>query len=281
MKFLLMFLFICSAVASAQTTRSCCSSSAEEFAMLADDPAFAAAHPAPLPFQKEDGPGKMITFKTKDGMKANAFEVRSPAPTKNVLFVFHEYWGLNDYIKREAETLQKELGNVNVLALDLYDGKVADNAKDAGAYMQGVKEERARAIIAGAIAHVGKKASIATIGWCFGGGWSLQSSLMAGTQAVACVMYYGMPEKSVDKLKRLHTDVLGIFGTKDKWITPAVVEEFQKTMTEAGKKLEVKSYDADHAFANPSNPQYDKESTADAHAAAIEFLKTRLEGKKS
>jgi carboxymethylenebutenolidase len=281
MKLLLFILFVLSASASAQVTRSCCSSSTADFAALADDPAFTAAHLAPLPMVKEPGPGTMITFKTKDGTDASAFEVKSPTPTKNVLFVFHEWWGLNAYIKQEAENLQKDLGNVTVLAIDLYDGKVADSAKDAQMYMQGVKEERARAIIAGAIAHVGKKASIATIGWCFGGGWSLQSSLMAGKQAAACVLYYGMPEKSVEKLKTLHADVLGIFGTQDGFISPAVVAEFQKNMAAAGKKLEVKSYDAVHAFANPSNPKYDKEATADAHAAAIAFLKARLGLKKS
>jgi carboxymethylenebutenolidase len=276
MKILLMFLFVLGATASAQNTQSCCSSATQSFAMLADDPAFVNAHLAPLPMQKEPGPGKMITFKTKDGSKASAFEVKSPTPTKNVLFVFHEYWGLNDYIKQEAENLQKELGNVNVLALDLYDGKVATDSKVAASYMQAVKEDRARAIIAGAIAHVGKKVSIATIGWCFGGGWSLQSSLMAGKQAIACVIYYGMPEKDVEKLKQLHTDVLGIYGTQDKWLTPEVVAEFEKNMTAAGKKLEIKSYDADHAFANPSNPKFNKEATVDAHAAAMEFLKSRL-----
>jgi carboxymethylenebutenolidase len=263
--------------ARAQEQPSCCSTSAKDFAALGDDPAFIAAHLAPLPFQKDPGPGKMISFKTKDGKTAHAFEVKAPSPSSKVLFVFHEYWGLNDYIKREAEKLQAELGDVNVLALDLYDGKVATDPKVAVSYMQAVKEDRARAIIAGAISHVGKKAKIGTIGWCYGGGWSLQASLMARKQAQACVMYYGMPEKNVEILKTLNTDVLGIFGKKDQWITPAVVDQFEKSMKEAGKHLEVKSYDADHAFANPSNPKFDKDATEDAHAAAMNFLKKHFE----
>ena len=84
--------------------------------------------------------------------------------------------------------------------------------------MQGVKEDRAKAIIKGAIAYAGPNAHIATIGWCFGGGWSLQASLLAGKQDVACVMYYGMPEQDVNKLKTLHADVLGNFANKDNWI---------------------------------------------------------------
>jgi carboxymethylenebutenolidase len=56
---------------------------------------------------------------------------------------------------------------------------------------------------------VGNKAKVFTIGWCFGGGWSLQTALLGGNQVVGCVMYYGMPEADVNKLKTLHCDVIG------------------------------------------------------------------------
>jgi carboxymethylenebutenolidase len=83
----------------------------------------------------------------------------------------------------------------------------------------------------------GPKAHIATIGWCFGGGWSLQTSLLAGKKAVACVMYYGMPEQDVNKLKTLNADVLGNFANKDQWINPKVVAKFDADMKAAGKKV--------------------------------------------
>jgi carboxymethylenebutenolidase len=218
----------------------------------------------------------MTSFKTSDGGQGSAYAVVAAKPTKKYLFVVHEWWGLNDYIKQEADRLQKELGNVNVLALDLYDGQVASKREDAAKLMGGVKEERVRTIIEGALEHAGEDARVATIGWCFGGGWSLQSSILAGFRAAACVMYYGMPEKEVEKLKHLNAPVLGIFATKDAWITPQVVKEFEAAMKKAGKKLTVRSYNADHAFANPSNPNFDKEATGKAHAEAIAFLKKHL-----
>ena len=132
--------------------------------------------------------------------------------------------------------------------------KVAATADMAGKYMGEVKEERAKAIIAGAEVYAGNNAKFATIGWCFGGGWSLQAALLGGKQAVACVMYYGMPEKDPAKLSALNADVLGLFATKDAWITPQVVKDFEVNMNKAGKKITVKNFDADHAFANPSNP---------------------------
>ena len=47
-------------------------------------------------------------------------------------------------------------------------------------------------------------------------------------------------------------------------------------MKEAGKKLALYEYDADHAFANPSNPKFNKEATADAYAKATAFVKERM-----
>ena len=78
-------------------------------------------------------------------------------------------------------------------------------------------------------------------------------------------MYYGMPEKDVEKLKTLNTDVLGFFAGKEKFITKAIVEEFAKNMATAGKTLDYKIYDAEHAFANPSNPNFDKDASAEAY----------------
>ena len=195
--------------------------------------------------------------------------------TSYYLFVFHEYWGLNDYIKQESEKLSDDL-DVNVIAVDLYDGKVATTREDAGKYMQAVKTDRAMAIIKGTYAYVGASAKVFTIGWCFGGGWSLQASLAGGAQAVGCVMYYGMPEKDVNKLKTLNCDVIGFFANKDQWITPAVVQQFKTDMAAAGKNITVYQYDADHAFANPSNPIYDKAATLDSYAKAIAFIKVRI-----
>jgi carboxymethylenebutenolidase len=138
------------------------------------------------------------------------------------------------------------------------------------------KEERIRAIIKGALDYAGSKAKVGTIGWCFGGGWSLQTALMAGKQTSACVMYYGMPETDVEKLKTINGPVLGIFAKKDGWINPEKVKEFEANMKLASKKLTLKMYDADHAFANPSNPKFDKEAAADAHKVAVAFLKKNL-----
>jgi carboxymethylenebutenolidase len=256
---------------------SCCKISAtEKFSQMASNETFASAHANPIPFKMVSEKGKMVFYECSDGNQANAYEIRSEVASNKWLFVFHEWWGLNDYIKQEAERYATDLPNVNVIAIDLYDGQLAEKTEEAQDLMKKMSDDRSRSIINGAINYIGNKPVIATLGWCMGGAWSLQASILAGKNAVGCVMYYGMPETDITRLKTLNCDVLGIFGTKDTHISPAVVKTFEKNMKDAGEKLTVKNYDAVHAFANPSNPNFDRTATADARKLTLEFLTTRL-----
>jgi len=263
-------------VSNAQTTMNCCTPSAtEKFAMLASDKSFVMSHEEPLPFTFNSVKGHDITYKASDGTDAHAWEIKADKNTNYYLFVIHEWWGLNDYIKQESEKLSDEFG-INVIALDLYDNKVATTREDASKYVQTVKSDRALAIIKGAYNYIGADAKVFTIGWCFGGGWSLQAAIEGDKQVVGCIMYYGMPEKDIDRLKKLNCDVIGFFGNKDQHINPQVVNEFKENMQKAGKNLIVYQYDADHAFANPSNPVYDKAATEDAYSKEVAFVKERI-----
>ena len=275
------FTAICFAVflpstAAAQTKMSCCEPTAtEKFARTADDKNFMLYHLNPLPFVYKSQRGHDITYKASDGTDAHGWEVKAKEKTNFYLFVFHEWWGLNDYIKQESETLCNDL-NINVVAIDLYDNKVATTREDASKYTQTVTAERATALIKGAYTYAGDDAKVFTIGWCFGGGWSLQAAINGGKQVQGCIMYYGQPEKDVERLKTINCDVLGFFGTKDKWLNPQVVDEFKTNLQKAGKKGNIYEYEADHAFANPSNPVFDKVATADAYDKVLTFIKLRI-----
>ena len=276
MKKLFVLLFVASSYFA--VAQSCCArvSSTDAFAALSQQEEFRLSHENPLPFEYKSDLGKMITFPTADGKTANAFLLKAAKKSDKWLIVYQEWWGLNDHIKKQAEVFYNDLKDVNVLAVDMYDGKIATNREDAGKYMQEAKEERLNSIIEGMSKYVGKKAKIASVGWCFGGGLSLKSALLTGKKAVGCVMYYGMPVKEVTQLKTLNCDVLGLFAGREKWISPEVVADFEKNMKMAEKSLTVKSYDAEHAFANPSNPNFDKAATADAYTLAIAYLKKCL-----
>lgn len=247
----------------------------DDMAAFAADPAFQALHLSPVKINYL-AQGEMVKFKTADGTDGSGYLVKAKKKSDKWLFVYQEWWGLNDHIKKEADKFYADLGgDVNVIALDMYDGQSTSDPKEAGKLMQGVKEERLQNIVKGAIEMAGKKAKIASVGWCFGGGWSLKSALLEGKQAVGCVMYYGMPVRDVEKLKTLNTDVLGLFAT-EQYISKEIVEDFAAKMKEAGKKLDYKIFSGVHGFANPSNPKYDATLTAEAYGMALSYLKSKL-----
>lgn len=254
---------------------ACYHQTKDQIQLDATKPGFAALHMAPAYYKLENQTGAMVSFKAEGG-DAKGYFIKSKQKSNKWLFVIQEWWGLNDNIKKEAETFAQELGDVNILALDMYDGKVASVPDSAMQYMRGAKSERLEAIVKGGLAYAGAEAKIYTVGWCFGGGWSLQSTLLAGKQAAGCVMYYGRPETNIERLKTINCDVIGFFANKDQGIPPAAVDAFEKNMKEAGKNLAVNRYDAGHGFANPSNPVYDKVATQDAHTKTIAFLKAHM-----
>lgn len=256
-----------------QTPISMCHDAGAEFAAFASDKNFQQAHPAPQKVALLHG-GRNIEFPVEGGDNGRAFLMTAHGRTDKYLLLFHEWWGLNNNIRNEANRWAHELG-INVLAIDLYDGKLAENADDATKLMQSCDPERAAAIIRGAAKFAGENANFRTMGWCFGGGWSLQAALLLGEQAKGCVVYYGMPEKDVEKLKTLQTDVLMIHAKQDTWINDAVVDTFRKNMKAAGKSLTVKEYDADHAFANPSGPRYNDQAAREARAVVLEYLRMK------
>src|SRR4030095_16161761 len=257
---------------------SCCEdkSAPEVMASFADDENFRNLHPEPVPFQLTGGSGDMVTFKAKEGADGSGYEVKASTTTNNWLLVFHEWYGLNDYIKKESEEIASTLGNVNVLAVDLYDGKVATNNDEAMQYVKSVDKTRALNIINGAIDYAGSSASFGTIGWCFGGAWSNQAAIEMGSKCKACVIYYGMPEQNTDRLAKLKAPVLGIFAKQDKNITPEVVVKFEENLKSLSIPVEIHSYDAVHAFANPSNPKHDPDATKDAKEKTYAFFKAKL-----
>ena len=272
----LMFMIIVFQAYSQDGAVSCCAPNATElYARNASDKNFQMMHDLPLPYVHISQNGMDITFKAADGTEAHGWELKAKNPSKYYLFVIHEWWGLNDHIKKESEKMWNDLG-INVIDIDLYDKKVATTQQDAAKYMQGVTTERAQNIIKGAYAYAGKDAKVFTLGWCFGGGWSLQTALSGGSQVIGCIMFYGQPEKDIEKLKTLNGDVIGFFGNKDQWPSPQMVDEFVSNMQKAGKKLLVYRYDATHAFANPSNPNFNKEATEDAYSKLIPFIKERM-----
>jgi carboxymethylenebutenolidase len=224
--------------------------------------------------------GKAVSYKSGDETVNGILYTPAGQGPFPALIVIHEYWGLNDWVKEQAGKLTDQ-GYVS-LAIDLYRGKVADNPDLAHELMRGVPDDRALRDLRAAFDFLAsqpnvKKDRIGSIGWCMGGGYSLDVAL-AEPQLAATVINYGRLATELPDLKKINAPILGLFGGQDRGITPDDVKKFQQSMEQLGKKVEVKIYsDAGHAFENPNNKTgYRPEDAADAWQRTVNFLAATL-----
>ena len=221
--------------------------------------------------------GKAIELTLPSGKTSTAYVARPKGSPHGGLLLVHEWWGLNDWVKSEADRFAAQ--GYLVLAVDLFGGTVATDADQAQKLMSALDEKAATEIeVAGvdwlAQALPGKK--IATLGWSMGGEQSLKASLASGRKVGATVVYYGPPVTDANLLKKLQGPVLGIWAKRDGWVTPEKVAAFDLALKDAEIKHEFRSYDADHAFANPSGGHYNAAAAQDASEATRRFLKSVL-----
>lgn len=216
------------------------------------------------------------------GEDAAYLSLPAGAPPLPALVVIHEWWGLNDHIKHWSDRLAE--AGYAALAVDLYGGKVADNSDDAMALMKAVDAEAAQKSLLAAFAFLAEDPRVkadkrGSIGWCFGGKWSLELALAAPTLDAA-VVYYGHVESDPARLAKLEAPLLAIFGNQDEGIPPKMVDTFEFGLEQAtGKSYRILRYDAQHAFANPSSARYDEKSAAAAWDEVQGFLAKHLKGK--
>lgn len=247
----------------------------DSFEKLGNDAEFKEKHDEPRDNSKAKPNGEIIEIAVNGQENATAYAMLNDKNNKYVL-VFHEWWGLNNYIKSEVDRLHEALDQTNIIALDLYDGKVAKVRDSAQKYMQSADPERIMSIIEGTLRMLPENSEIATIGWCFGGGWSLKAAIAAENRAEACIIYYGMPINDRQKLEELSADVLFIYGKQDKWINDEVASQFAENMRGLDQELILKGFDADHAFANPTQESFNEGAAEEANAIALEFLRSKL-----
>jgi carboxymethylenebutenolidase len=216
----------------------------------------------------------------------NNITVDTTASNKKLpaVIMIHENRGLNDNIKSMANTLSKE-GYV-VLAVDLFKGQVAVTSQQTQQLTSSVRSDPTSTIsnLQSAVKYVSSlpfvdSSKIASIGWCFGGGQSLQLALHSEQHPlVATILYYGTPlVTDKQELSKIKWPVLGIFGDKDQAIPLPNIQQFKAALDADGVTNEIHIYKGlGHAFANPSGANYAPKETADAWQKTLAFLKNNF-----
>jgi carboxymethylenebutenolidase len=222
----------------------------------------------------------MVSYKSGEETVSGFLALPDSAGPHPAIVAIHEWWGLNDWVKEQAQKFAEQ-GYIS-LAVDLYRGQVASDPAAASGLARGLPRDRAVRDLKAAFAYLAsrpdvKPDKIGSIGWCMGGGLSLQLAVNEPKLA-ACVVNYGAMPADPQDIQRIQAPVLGNFGADDRGIPPSAVQAFEKAMKAAQKSIDVKIYEgAGHAFENPNNKSGYREAAAeDAGARTLAFFNRTL-----
>lgn len=218
---------------------------------------------------------EILQFNTANGA-STAYVAMPDEPSGKAVLVIQEWWGLNDHIKDIANRYVKE--GFMAIAPDLYRGKLAKTAEEAGKLMHNLEIEDGLNTIESAMEKAQEKYEIESFGitgYCMGGTFALQAACKLEGINAAAPFYGDIPEEF--DLKSLKCPVIFISGTQDKWINPEKVGELERVAKENFLPVDSIKYDADHAFFNDTRPEvYNEEAAKDAWQKVIAFFNKNL-----
>jgi carboxymethylenebutenolidase len=115
---------------------------------------------------------------------------------------------------------------------------------------------------------------MASVGFCMGGGLSVQLACN-DPELAGAIIFYGRPPPFAD-VPRIGCPVLAFYGMDDKPLIDGL-PAFADAMKQHGKSFESVTYDgAEHAFFNDTRPLYDVRAARDAFVRTLEFLRRTL-----
>ena len=229
----------------------------------------------------ESAPRQNVTFASNGG-QAHGYLARPVSGTGPGVVLIQEWWGLDDHMADVADRLASE-GFVT-LAPDLYGGRVAHDADDAGRLMSELPPEQAARDLAGAVDFLlaspdVTSAQVGVIGFCMGGGFVLELTAQQGDRIGAAVPFYGVGQARPEHYRNITAPIQGHYGEKDAFypVEQARAQEAQ-IRADSQNAVEFFYYPAGHAFLNEKDKlgTYDPQSAKLAWDRSIAFLKANV-----
>ena len=226
-----------------------------------------------------------VTFPSTSGANggtASGYLALPAAGSGPGVLVIQEWWGLDDHIAEVTDRLAAE-GFV-ALAPDLFGGRVAHDADEAGQMMGELPVDQAALDLAGAVdlllGHEAVTSStVGAVGFCMGGGFVLLLAAQQGERVSAAVPFYGVGPAVPSAYAGVRAAVQGHYGESDGFypVEQARAQE-QQLRDESGADVEFFYYPAGHAFHNDADRlgTYDEASATQAWSRTVEFLRARV-----
>ncbi|MBI4312413.1 MAG: dienelactone hydrolase family protein [Chloroflexi bacterium] len=220
----------------------------------------------------------MVEYKANGGIAQGYLawpNKRGPVPA---IVLIQEWWGLDDHIKDVSRRFAAE--GYAVLAPDLYHGQVTTEPTEAMKLTQSMDRDRARKELTGAAAFLKNQpfstGKVGVIGYCLGGGLSIDTACF-NRDLNACVVYYGGNPTPLDLVRNISCPVLGVYAELDQRVT-AGVPALREALTSAGKRFDIHIYPGvQHAFFNDRNAGvYNAAAARDAWGKTLAFFSANL-----
>lgn len=217
-----------------------------------------------------------------------AYDDSLESPRPGVLVV-HEWWGLNDHARRQADEIAR-LGYV-AFAVDMYGkGVVTTDAAEAGRlagrlYGKPLLRERVRAGFDVLARHPRVDARrIGAIGFCFGGTTVLELAYSGAPVAAVVSFHGGLTAPGPQDLDRIRASILVLHGAEDPLVKPEQIETFLEGVRKAGADWTMVWFGgAVHSFTNPEAGKtgipgvaYDKRADVRSRRMMEIFFEERL-----
>ncbi|MEU0787972.1 dienelactone hydrolase family protein [Streptomyces sp. NPDC006173] len=219
-----------------------------------------------------------VTFPSAGGT-AHGYLALPPSGRGPGVIVIQEWWGLTDHIADVTDRLAAE-GFV-ALAPDLYGGNVAHDSEEAFRMMRELPVARGVELLSGAVDHLlglpeVTSATVASVGFCMGGGFVLQQAA-ADPRVTAAVPFYGVIQGDLPDFSGLTAQILGHYGEEDDSIPPENLDRLREAIeAQSGIVPDLRVYPAGHAFFNDRRPTHDAKSAEQAWKSTLAFLHEQL-----
>jgi carboxymethylenebutenolidase len=224
----------------------------------------------------------VVTFPGGAGpIKGYLARPKGDGPFPGVVVV-HEWWGLSDWVKQNADRLAAQ--GYAALAVDLYGGKVTADPGEAHELMRALDPNEGLADLKGGVAYLAKLPFVArdrklgAIGWCMGGMYSRLVSQASDAVGPTVICYGSVATEPAQVARLAGKPLLLIFGETDRGIPAQKVKQFAEQLKQAGAKdVTVEIYaGAGHGFMRPGGPQHNAQAAADAWKKIDGFFAAHL-----
>lgn len=189
----------------------------------------------------DDETGETVTLKTQNQEAFSVYRV-GPRGARYGILLIHESWGLSENVRDWADWLGRN--GYRVVAVDLYDGRIAQGREQAQTYKAAVKQASANAkyrAAAGLLRAPGRK--LVAMGWEFGGTQALHAAIALPNTIAAAVVYDGALISDSAVLSQLRVPVLGVFAKDGSTAAPDKVRAFEADMKRLKRPVAVHYYE--------------------------------------